>query len=293
MTPLVSIITVNYKQPEVTTELLDSLSKLSYPNLEVIVVDNDQQYDNSFLYRTRLPYVKVINSKENLGFAGGNNLGIERAKGKYLFFVNNDTEIENGVIESLLSVFETHQDVGAVSPVLKYFDAPEKIQFAGFTEINPYTGRNDLIQTVSGPAVESTPYFHGAAVMVSKDVIDQCGQMPEEYFLYYEELEWSRQIRLRGYQLMVDKRVSVLHKESVTTGKNSPLKVYYQNRNRVHFMRKSKSTWLFFITFYLLISTPKNLLTHLVKRESSHLKSLIKAFKDGLIKPKYGFQPIG
>lgn len=292
MKPKVSIVTVNYKQPTVTSQLLDSLNLLSYPNLEVIVVDNAQAYDNSMLYKIHYGDVKVINVKENLGFAGGNNLGISHATGDYIFFVNNDTEIANGTIESLLSVFEDHPNTGAVSPVLRYFDDPEKVQFAGFTEINPFTGRNEMLKTIEAPAVSTTPYFHGAAVMVPKSVIEECGNMPEDYFLYYEELEWSRQIRLKGYDLRVDKRVEVLHKESVSTGKNSPLKVYYQVRNRIHFMRKSKSTWLFFLLFFGLISVPKNLLTHGIKREGKHLKSFIKALKDGLLKPKFGFQPI-
>ncbi|NVJ47692.1 MAG: glycosyltransferase, partial [Cytophagia bacterium] len=123
MQALVSIITVNYKQQEVTCELLKSISKLQYPNLEVIVVDNCQEGDDSTVYKSILQEVVVMNSKENLGFAGGNNLGIQAASGDYIFLVNNDTELENGLIESLLSRFNS-PETGAVSPVLKYFSHP-------------------------------------------------------------------------------------------------------------------------------------------------------------------------
>ena len=289
-TPKVSIVTVNYKQPKVTCELLDSISQLSYPNLEVIVVDNAQQYDDSALYQTHYPDVRVLNVKTNTGFAKGNNLGIEAAEGDYVLLLNNDTEIQDGVIEKLLEVLKDKR-VGAVSPLLKYYDT-RSIQYAGFTEINAITGRNQLIQQTNGHPLTDTPYFHGAAVMIPKDVIRTCGGMPEDYFLYYEELDWSRLIRSSGYTLKVCSEVSVLHKESVSTGKNSPLKVYYQNRNRIHFMRKvNRKNWSLFLLYFLLISTPRHLLTHLYRRDFKHLKAFFKAFSHGLIIRKTGLQP--
>lgn len=287
--PKVSIITVNYKQPRVTCELLNSIANLKYPNIETIVVDNAQTYDDSPLYEIHLPGVKVINCKENLGFAGGNNVGINAANGEYVLLLNNDTEIENGVIEGLLRTFKENKHVGAVSPILRYFDAPEKIQFAGFTKINSVTGRNDLIQQQPPSQLTNSPYFHGAAVMIPMKVIQDCGLMPEEYFLYYEELEWSRLISEKGYAIKIYNAVSVLHKESITTGKNSPLKVYYQNRNRVHFMRKG-SNFLYFLGFFLLVSIPKNILIHSLKKEWQHVRAYVSAFKHSVISPKYGQQ---
>jgi len=292
MQALVSIITVNYKQQQVTCELLQSISKLQYPNLEVIVVDNCQKGDDSAVYKSILPSANVLNARENLGFAGGNNLGIKAAKGDFLFFVNNDTELENGLIESLLSRF-TNPEIGAVSPVLKYFSHPDHIQFAGFTPINPLTGRNELLKNVQAPTPYETPYFHGAAVMIKREVIESCGMMPEEFFLYYEELEWSNIIRSKGYKLLVDPAVHVLHKESVTTGKNSPLKLYYQTRNRLHFMRtKGRLNWLSFVSFFLLVSIPKNTLKLIVHREWKHLKAFGRGINDGLIARKFGFRAI-
>lgn len=290
--PIVTIITVNYKQPGVTCELLDTIAQLKYPNLETIVVDNGQLYDDSFLFKYHLPGVKVINVKENVGFAGANNIGIHNSSGEYILLLNNDTEIEKGLIKGLLKVFKKDKNIGAVSPVLTYYDHPEKIQFAGFTKINPLTGRNRLIQKHRNSATTTTPYIHGAAVMIPKTVIDKCGLMPEEYFLYYEELEWSRQITKRGYELKVANHLQVRHKESVSTGKSSPLKVYYQNRNRIHFMRKSKLKINLFIPFYLLFSVPKSLFRFLIHKEKDKMKALIDAIKDGLIDPKYGAQQI-
>ncbi|MFT6873270.1 MAG: GT2 family glycosyltransferase [Roseivirga sp.] len=290
-TPKVSIVTVNYKQRAVTCELLDTIADLSYPNLETIVVDNEQKGDDKHIYRLHLQKVKVINVVENVGFAGGNNLGIQQAEGDYIFLLNNDTEVHEGLIESLLDGFKNNERIGAISPIIKYFDTPDKIQFAGFTEVNTITGRNDLIQKQPDTLLTDTAYFHGAAVMIPKHVIEKCGLMPEEYFLYYEELDWSRIMKGKGFELKVRTDVAVLHKESISTGKNSPLKVYYQNRNRIHFMRKSnRRSRLFFLTFFVLVAIPKNLLQHLIKRDFKHFQAFVKAIVHGLISPKIGFQ---
>jgi GT2 family glycosyltransferase len=291
-TPLVSIITVNYKQAQVTCELLNSIKNLSYPNLEVILVDNAQTGDDSLRYQQSLPMVKVLNVVKNTGFASGNNLGIKEAKGDYVFLLNNDTEIKNGTIETLLDCFTSAQ-IGAVSPVLRYYDAPNKIQFAGFTAINSITGRNELIHTKSETETTiSSPYFHGAAVMIPKFVIDQCGLMPEKYFLYYEELDWSRMFREHGYEIRVCLAAEVLHKESISTGKNSPLTVYYKTRNRIHFMKGGQGSYLPFLSFFVLFSMPKNILTHLFKSEYKHLKAFCKGLWDGIILNKIGFQKV-
>ncbi|PIQ48335.1 MAG: dTDP-Rha--alpha-D-GlcNAc-pyrophosphate polyprenol alpha-3-L-rhamnosyltransferase [Cytophagales bacterium CG12_big_fil_rev_8_21_14_0_65_40_12] len=291
-TPLISIITVNYKQAKVTCELLDSLQKLSYPKLEVIVVDNAQSADDTSLFRQFYKEARVINSSENLGFAGGNNLGIQQANGDYVLLLNNDTEVKDGMIEQLLDCF-TSTNIGAVSPVIKYYDTPDKIQFAGFTEINAITGRNELIHSkpANGKTL-SSPYFHGAAVMIPKFVINQCGLMPEDYFLYYEELDWSRRFVDQGFEILVCLEAEILHKESISTGKNSPLKVYYQTRNRIHFMNGQKTSPVPFLTFFILFSTPKNMLSHLFKSEFKHLKAFCKGFWDGLVLKKMGFQKI-
>ncbi len=292
MSALVSIITVNYKQAQVTCELLESIGKLAYNALEVIVVDNGQSGDDTSLYQSVLPNVRVINSSENIGFAGGNNLGIQAATGEFLFLVNNDTELDNGLIESLLTHFEDDH-VGAVSPILKYYDHPDQIQFAGFTEINPITGANELVRKAKSSYPYFTPYFHGAAVMLRRSVVDQCGLMPEEFFLYYEELEWSRIIRSHGFELLVDPTVHVLHKESISTGKNSPLKLYYQTRNRLHFMRRNGfKNWTLFMLFFMFLSTPKQLVRSLLSREWAHLSAFSKAWTDGLLHKRFGFRPL-
>ena len=118
--PLVSIITVNFRQPHVTVALLESIVQNSYKNVEVILVDNGSLADFSVLFKKAYPSVKIIISAENLGFAGGNNVGIAKAAGDFLFFVNNDTILTDGLIEGLLSRFAKNPQIGVVSPKIRY-----------------------------------------------------------------------------------------------------------------------------------------------------------------------------
>lgn len=285
--PKVSIITVNYRQPKVTVELLSSLKKLDYPNLEVILVDNGKTVDfNPFFFQS-YPGLKLVSSKKNLGFAGANNLGIKEARGEFLFFLNNDTELENGVIEELLSSFDG-KTIGAVSPILRYAEEPSRIQFAGYTPIHSLTGRNAPIRIASSQKSLDSPYFHGAAVMIPRWAIDLSGPMPEEYFLYYEELDWSQRVREAGLKIKVCHTVSVLHKESISTGKNSPLKVYYQTRNRIHFMRRNvKNSWAF-VLYFCMISLPKNTIKFSFTGQMKHLKAFQMGWKHALLHKKLG-----
>ncbi len=275
----VSIITVNYNQPEVTLELLESLRNQDYQDLEVIVVDNGSKVDPSKMIQLGYPEVKVIRSEKNLGFAGGNNLGIREASGDYLFFLNNDTEVPLQSIRALVAALERFPDAGVVSPIINYFDQPGLTQYAGYTEINSLTGRNHAIghkqQVQPKMKVSDTHYAHGAAMMVRREVIETVGMMPENYFLYYEELDWGAQIKRAGYKIKVVESVYILHKESVSTGKSSPLKTYFQTRNRMLFMRRNMGLIqkAIFYLFFLTVALPKNLIVYALRRELDHLKS--------------------
>lgn len=281
--PLVSIITINFRDADVTCALLDSIRMHDYQPVEVLVVDNGSLQDCSQQFQAHYPDVKVIISKKNLGFAGGNNLGIQEAKGKYLFFVNNDTVFTEGLIENLIKRFNTPK-VGAVGPKIHYFDQPGTIQFAGFTAVNPITGRNKTIgererdQGQYDTAVEM-PYIHGAAMMLSKEVIEEVGGMPEAYFLYYEELDWCQQIRRAGYRIYYEPTALIYHKESMAVSKLSHLKIYYLTRNRILFMRRNATAFQLipFILFFSFITCPKWVIQYALTGSFGALKAFLKA----------------
>src|ERR1700744_3581506 len=272
----VSIITVNFNQSLVTEQLLQSINSTNtYSNINIIVVDNGSKENDTEIWKVKYPGVDFIRSDINLGFAGGNNLGIKAAKGDYLFFVNNDTEFTPGLVQTMASVLDNHPEVGMVSPKIMYFDEPGMIQYAGYTPMNYYTARNYTVgqfemdkgqyDNITGP----TGYGHGAAMMVRREAIDKAGTMAENFFLYFEEMDWCDRIRKAGYQIWVDTRATIFHKESVSVGKMSGLKEYFMNRNRLLFIRRNApgSAKFVFYIYFVGVVTPRNIIKYIKNKQ--------------------------
>jgi GT2 family glycosyltransferase len=286
MRPCVTIITINYNQAELTCELLASLEKTTYPNKEIIVVDNGSDENPEQVIKEKFPAVQVIVSPENLGFAGGNNLGIVASKGNYLLFLNNDTEVDPGFLEPLVDMFEANPNAGAASSKILYHNSDETIQYAGSGSIDHFTGRSKRIGWMERDNgqyddLRETNLAHGAAMMVPRAIINKVGMMPEFFFLYYEEVDWCESIKKAGYKIYYVPSSKVYHKESMSIGKESVLKTYYLTRNRLLYMRRNTSglkkiTW---ILFFLIFSIPKNALTFTLQRDMDRAK----AFWKGLL----------
>ncbi|MEO6631747.1 MAG: glycosyltransferase family 2 protein [Mucilaginibacter sp.] len=280
----VSIITVNFNQPKVTEELLQTIPA-TYKNLEIIVVDNGSKVIAINNWQANYPHVKFIRSEENLGFAGGNNLGIKEATGDYLFLVNNDTEFTSNLIEKLVAVMEANPKIGMVSPMIKYFADKDLIQYAGYTQMNYYTCRNSCIglrerdtgqyDNITAP----TAYCHGAAMMIRKEAIEKAGLMSENFFLYYEEVDWCEHIKRAGYEAWVCTEAVIYHKESVSVGKKSKLKEYFMNRNRILFIRRNAPfvNKLVFYPYFVLLVAPRNILSYLKDKNANFIPMLLKA----------------
>ena len=282
--PLVSIITLNWNTTAVTCEFLSSIKKQNtYQNIEVIVVDNASEKNPSDSFLSVYPPAKIIGNHHNLGFSGGNNAGIKEAKGDYFFIVNNDTEFTPHLIESLLEVFQSHPDAGIVCPKFHYYFNKGTIEYAGYKSVNIFTGRNGMIgmgEKDNGQYdfVKKTNYAHGGGMMVSKKAIEKVGLMPEQFFLYYEELDWSERFKKNGYAIYFQPKALIYHKESMTTGKASPLKTFYLTRNRILFMRRNAPVLGLgiFLFYFVLFTIPKNSVQYILKKQTDHLKSFWK-----------------
>ncbi|MBO0356811.1 glycosyltransferase family 2 protein [Hymenobacter sp. BT186] len=284
--PLVSIISINYKQASVTCEMLASLRQITYPNYEVIVVDNASPEAEIQPIADQFPEVHLIRSPENLGFAGGNNLGIAVAKGKYLLFLNNDTEVDPGFLEPLVELFEANPKAGIASPKIIFHGTDNLIQYAGCGGINPWTGRSvtfGLMEKDEGQHNVSspTPLIHGAAMMVPMEVIRKVGLMPELYFLYYEELDWCEMIKRGGYESHYVAQGTVYHKESVSVGQGSVMRTYYMYRNRLLYIRRNSSGVRFWsgMLFFLFVAVPKQGLVYGLHLEQKYLDALWRGLK--------------
>ncbi len=295
--PLVSLITVTFNQTATTCELLESCKQLRYENLEVIVVDNGSESDPSPEILAHFPTAQIIHSESNLGYGGGINLGMRNASGAYYLILNNDIEVTDDLIEFLLEPFQENTTVGIVSPKIRYFPEAHMIQYAGYSKINPYTGRNKAIGQGENDRNQHdiegfTAYAHGAAMMVSKEVVEEVGPIPEDYFLYYEELDWSEQVKRTGYNVFFQPTALVFHKTSSSNGNESPEQVYYYHRNRILYMRRNVNFFQLFIfqLYYLLVVLPKTIGTFLIARQWSQISATFRAIGWHLMRPRLNSQ---
>lgn len=282
--PFISIITLNYNQTDVTCDFLESTRKLKYRHFEILVCDMASAIDPSEkILGGHYPNTRLLLSKENLGFAGGNNWGMRQAKGDYMFIVNNDTVVTEDLLDELLKPFAADPFIGVTCPKIRYYDQPNVIQYAGFNPMNNYTGRTSGVgvqeedkgqHDVSG----ITHGAHGCAMLVKKAVIDKVGMFPEKFFLYYEEWDWSARILKAGYKIWYTAQAVIYHKESLSVGKTNPMKTYYHTRNRILYMRRNAGfvPLLVFSLYFSLFAIPKNILGYLAKRQFKHLRYFIK-----------------
>lgn len=286
-----SVITINYNGLKDTCELIESLP-LEDKSIEVIVVDNASKEDEASIIASRYPQVKVIRNEKNLGFAGGNNLGIKAAQGKYLFFINNDVILkpQTSDIRHLISRLETDDKIGAVCPKIRFAWGDNPIQFSGYTPLSRYTMRNRAIgygESDKGQydTAHPTPYAHGAAIMVKREALEKVGLMPECYFLYYEELDWSMMFTRAGYTIWYEPACTIYHKESQATGQNSPLKTYYLTRNRLLFVKRNIQGLRRYITYtyLLLVVAPRDICRYLMHRQLILASATIKGIKNFIL----------
>ena len=273
-----SIITVNYNGLKDTCALIESIP--FNDKMEVIVVDNASKNDEASEIERRFSQVKVIKSEKNLGFAGGNNLGIQTAQGKYLFIINNDTLFKDFNVQALIDRLESSSDIGIACPKIRFAWGTHPLQYAGYTPLSKVTVRNRAIgfgEEDQGQYEEAhpTPYAHGAAMLIKREAIEKVGLMPECYFLYYEELDWSMMFTRAGYQIWYEPGCTIYHKESQATGQNSPLRTYYITRNRLQLVRRNYvgiNKWLAY-SYLMAIVVPKDMLRYAIHGEWSLLSA--------------------
>ncbi len=282
-----SIITVNYNGLEDTCALIDTIT--FNDNMEVIVVDNGSNNNEASIIQHRYPLVKTIRSEQNLGFAGGNNLGIKAAHGKFLFFLNNDTLLKHQAsdIRHLANRIESDSTIGMVCPKIRFAWEEQPIQFAGYTVLSYITLRNRAIgygETDQGQydTPHPTPYAHGAAMLTTREAVERVGQLPECYFLYYEEIDWSIMFRRAGYEIWYEPACTIFHKESRSTGTDSPLKTYYITRNRFLFAKRNVKKPLKYATYCYLIFIVglRDACLYIKRRRPDLFKAMLRGWRD-------------
>jgi GT2 family glycosyltransferase len=244
--PKVSIILLNLNNYGDTRDCLNSLQKVQYPNFEVVVVDNGSSDDSCVRLQTEFPGVGLIASKENLGFAGGNNLGIESALRRgadYVLLLNNDTFVDLGFLRNLVQVAETDPQIGILAAKIFYASDPRRIWYAGgcvkyLSGLCLHLGLNELDQDGRFSRVADTEFISGCVMMVRSSILREIGLLDERLFIYWEDADFCMRARKAGYRCVFVPMARVWHKISRTCGEQSPFTLQLTTRNHLIWVRK-------------------------------------------------------
>lgn len=284
---MISIITVNYNGLEDTRNFLSSLrNNVSFADYEMIVVDNGSRQNEAELLSSEFDWIKAIRSENNMGFAGGNNLGIDNATGDIFLFINNDIIISSDFIAPLVNRLSSDNRIGVVSPKIIYSNGP--LCYGGCKLLGRYLIRINYITDNSDPQTNvsaETALAHGAAMMIRKEITEKVGKWPEAYFLYSEEVDYCLAIKRKGYTIWYEPKAIVCHIGSQTTGKISPLKYYYNTRNRFLLYKRNLkgATRILSILFELAIAVPQRCINLVVNKKAKFLKPVITGVLDAML----------
>ena len=238
----VAIVILNFKLKDQTIKCINSVKKSSYKNLDIIIVDNNSG-DGIGEDLKKISGINFIQNTENLGYTGGNNIGIKMAlknRADWVFILNPDTTIEQNTITNLLN--SSQQDrIGIICPKI-YFSESKKIWYAGgIFDMQNVLGRHrgiDEVDIGQYDNVTETDYATGAAMFIKKEVFDKIGLFDSRYFLYYEDADFSMRTKHAGFKILYNPAAIIFHKNAQTTGLGSPLQDYYITRNRLLFASK-------------------------------------------------------
>lgn len=243
--PRVFIIVLNWNGRDDTLECLRSLQKLDYPDFEAVVVDNGSTDGSEDAIRSSFPSVRFIQTGNNLGYAGGNNVGIRFALSQgaeYVWLLNNDTTVDPKALTALVEISKSDPRIAFVGSKIYFYDKPDIIWCAGGTIDLDNGGRTDhpgFCQQDKGQfdRISDVGYVSGCSLLASRAAIDAIGFIPEEYFLYFEETDWNLAAQKKGYRTVIAPASRVWHKHELV-GNYADRMMYYLFRNRVRIVAK-------------------------------------------------------
>jgi GT2 family glycosyltransferase len=246
--PSVTIVLLNWNSWKDTVECIESCRKLSYPDFQILIVDNGSSDGSEALLRERFPEIEFIQTGANLGFAGGNNVGIRHALehgADYVWLLNNDTIVDPDALTPLVQAAGSEKKIGMVGSKIVYYDSPRLLWYAGAV-LDPrkphrpsHLGLNEEDRGQYDLTCQ-TGYVTGCSLLASKEMLAEVGLLDAELFLYFEDVDWSARAKAAGWKLMYCPGSLVYHKVSISTGgAASPTLLYYTSRNRLYFIKRN------------------------------------------------------
>jgi GT2 family glycosyltransferase len=242
--PKVVIVILNWNGLPDTLECLDSIGRLTYPNFEVIVVDNGSRLDDASRIGECTIVGRVLKSPVNLGYAGGSNLGIRSAldmRADYVWLLNNDVVVEPDSLMKLVSAGETHARIGLLSPVIYHYENRAMVLLTGTfvdLELEVYRVLRSLDETEIGQRGQDFA-LGGTALLLKRSVVDRIGGFDERFFAYVEDTDFSVSAMTAGFGTALVRGARVYHKYGRSLGgRDSPVREYLLTRNMFLFWTK-------------------------------------------------------
>jgi GT2 family glycosyltransferase len=239
--PLVYVIVLNWNAYAYTQDCVESLLRLTYPHYEIVIVDNASSDDSAAILQRSFPDLTVLQSGGNLGYAGGNNVGIDyacRQGAEYIWLVNNDTHIDPQALTALVEALESKPQAGIAGSKIYYMDEPNRISYAGghvdFIRGKTLHRGDSEIDVGQYDQIEDVDFITGCSLLIRSSVIANLGKLCESYFLYFEDAEWSLRVKKAGYKLLYVPNSILWHKVSGTAGEWNPNVTYYYVRNGLY-----------------------------------------------------------
>ena len=289
----VTIIILNWNGKEDTIECVESVRNITYPNYEILIVDNGSTDGSQQVFKQKYVDIILIENPKNLGYAEGNNIGMRYALKRgtdYILLLNNDTTVDQSFLDELIKQAEIDKKIGILGPKIYVYHEPNKLNSVG-ANIDFWTGGASHIgcnQIDRGQFedIKKVDYVTGAAILVKKEVIKKIGLLDKRYFCYYEETDWCVRAKKAGYSVIAVPKAKIGHKIGSTSGKIKGFTLYHLTRNRFLFMRKN-ATEMQFLTFLMYFFFIYTILTtaYLIfkQRNPKLLKTFYKATYDGIL----------
>lgn len=287
--PSVLVVILNWRQPEVTVACVEAVRKMDGTAVDILLIDNGSGDDSADILEKTLLGITIVTIPENLGFAGGCNVGLRYAleEGyKFTLLVNNDAFPEVDMLSKLLA--EMKDDVGLVSPKVLYHPERAYISFGGGRQ-HPLLLelRDEAAGKLDGPDWEVTKevdYLWGTCWLVNLAALEKVGLLDERFFMYYEDLDWSIRFKQAGYRLLWVGKARLYHQESRSTGgTDSPLRRYYLARSSVLFFRRHGHLGRPVLIFFFRLGSAVKMVTRLLLQgKGASAAAYLRGIRDGL-----------
>lgn len=291
--PRVDLVILNWNGYAVTRECLISLSRTDYTNYNIVLVDNGSTDGSPEKLASEFPNIEIIANKQNLGFTGGNNVGIRRAlknNADYVLLLNNDTVVDPGFLSELVRAGEENQSVGILNPKIFYFEPSDRLWYAGgsfsrWKGIASHRGNREVDRGLYDTPEEVT-FITGCAFFIKTEVIRKIGMLDECFFYTCEDTDWTIRAMQAGFKALYVPSSLIWHKESLDIKRNAgkAFRDFYNVRNSLILARKHAKPyhWPSFL-MCLCFMVSYRTAGYAVRGEFDRVRALYRGLSEGLL----------